>query len=242
MQVWRYLLDFSSDFWYSIKMMIQVYAVNTAGQDFMDEQWSRYLSEERKKAAANIRQNGQRQLFLGAEALLNRSLEAEGVPVKLPAAYIRNRYGKPFLTALKGLYVNWSHSGTCAVCALSDREVGVDLQDTGREPGEALIHRVLQQEERTFYEQMPAAQRKKLFYEYWVIKESYLKALGTGFYTPLDQFYVRMNGIYPEVVPKGKLPLYTCRLLNAGEGYTAAVCVEGVHPKMGAQIPVKYIC
>ena len=221
--------------------MIQVYAVDAAGQNFMDERWSRYLSAGRREAAAGIRQERHRQLFLGAEALLNRSLEAAGAPVKLPAAYTRNRHGKPYLTAAEGLYMNWSHSGTRAVCALSDREVGIDLQDTCREPGEALIRRVLQPEERDFYERTPADRRKKLFYEYWTVKESVLKAFGTGFCTSLERFYVRMDRMYPEVISSGALPSYTCRLLDAGEGYAAAVCVEGVHPGMDAQIPVKYL-
>ena len=82
--------------------------MDAAGQNFMDERWSRYLSAGRQEAAAGIRQERHRQLFLGAEALLNRSLEAAGAPVELPAAYTRNRHGKPYLTAAEGLYVNLS--------------------------------------------------------------------------------------------------------------------------------------
>lgn len=206
--------------------------MNVEGQDFREEKWSRYLSEERREAAKRLRPEPE-QLCLGAEVLLNRSLHIAGAPMALPAAYVRNRYGKPYLADLPGLYVNWSHSGACVICALSDREVGIDLQETRREPKEALIHRVLRPEEQSFYDRAPEADRHRLFYEYWTVKESYLKALGTGFCTSLDTFIVRMEGICPTVVSEGRTAGYTCRLLETVQrGYAAAVCIEGVHPEL----------
>ena len=135
-----------------------------------------------------MRREKDRQLFLGAEALLNRSLKLVDAPVSLPAVYTRNRYGKPYLDKTSGIYVNWSHSGSFAICALSDREVGIDLQNTFKTPKSALVRRVLQPEEQIYYDQTPKEQRRQLFYSYWTVKESFLKALGNGFRDSDRQF------------------------------------------------------
>lgn len=220
-------------------MMIRIFAMKVSRQDFTDPKWRCWLSGERLEQARRIKSGKQQQIYLGAEVLLNRSLERIGAGLSLPAVYTRTVHGKPYLYGQKGLYVNWSHSKDCVLCGLSDQEIGVDLQYMEKEPKKALVYRVLQPEERIFYEQAASGQQKVLFYQYWAVKESYLKARGTGFSAPLDAFYVRMEGAYPEVVQRDQKTGWTCRLLNAAEGYAAAVCTEGVQD-LRADIPVEW--
>lgn len=208
-------------------MMIRIFAMKAAGQDFTAARWNRYLSEERRAEAEKRKNEKERQLFLAAEVLLNLSLEHAGADNILPAAYRRNSYGKPYLLQNQEIKVNWSHSGAYAVCALADCEVGIDLQDMGKMPKEALVRRFLQPEERIFYENAPEEQKKLLFYQFWTVKESFLKAAGTGFHTPLDSFYVRMSGAEPKIVQRESGRNYGCRLLDfEDKNYAAAVCCE----------------
>lgn len=210
--------------------MLRIFAMNVTEKDFTAESFRSCLSESRRNEAKRLRREKDRQLFLGAEALLNRSLEMIGAPVCLPAVYTRNRYGKPYLDKTSGIYANWSHSGSFVICALSDQEVGIDLQSICKEPGSALVRRVLQPEEQIYYDQTPKERQKQLFYSYWTVKESFLKALGTGFGTSLDRFYVRIEGDYPEIIRRDGGARYTCQLLDFMEkDYMAAVCVEGEH-------------
>ena len=58
--------------------MIRVFCMDVRGRDFLDVSWVSYLSEERKEAARRRRLPEARQMCLGAEALLNRALEAVG--------------------------------------------------------------------------------------------------------------------------------------------------------------------
>jgi 4'-phosphopantetheinyl transferase len=223
-------------------MMLRIFAMNVTGEDFTAERWKSCLSESRRNEAKKMRREKDRQLFLGAEALLNRSLKLVDAPVSLPAVYTRNRYGKPYLDKTSGIYVNWSHSGSFAICALSDREVGIDLQNTFKTPKSALVRRVLQPEEQIYYDQTPKEQRRQLFYSYWTVKESFLKALGTGFGTPIDNFYVRMEGPYPEVIQREGRDVYACRLLDFKEkDYMAAVCVKGENPEAKMRPEVEII-
>ena len=214
--------------------MIRVFTMKAAGKDFLAASWSPYLTEERKKLADRKKGERERQLFLGAEVLLNLSLQRAGIDIPLPAKYERNEHGKPYLTDCDGIYVNWSHSGDYVICAVADREVGIDLQYAGKEPKESLVRKLLQPEEQHFYEHTPVAERQRLFYEYWAVKESFLKALGTGFVTPLNRFYVEFQEPVsagerriPHVVQKVNDRQYRCQLLPIkDEAYTAAVCIE----------------
>ena len=161
-----------------------------------------------------------------AELLLNRSLE-RCTNVQTPVQYHRNEHGKPYLTDAPETYVNWSHSGDYVLCAVSDSEVGIDLQKMDREPGKNLIRKVLTLLEQRAYEQMDPEHQKKRFYEYWTVKESFLKALGTGFYTSLARFQVNFEEGNPVIEQQINTKSYACQLLDFRESdYVAAVCVE----------------
>ena len=77
--------------------------------------------------------------------------------------------GKPYLTDKPEIYVNWSHSGDYVICAVADREVGIDLQKMDREPKENLIRKVLTKEEQEFYGSVSESEKKRLFYQYWSV-------------------------------------------------------------------------
>ncbi len=221
-------------------MSTRIYAMNITGKDYMDEAYAPYLTKARKTEAQKRRKTRDRQLCLAAEVLLNLSLELAGIGMSLPAVYQRNPYGKPYLTEHEGIHVNWSHSGDWVICAISDREVGIDLQDNRREPGEALIRRMLQPEELSYYEKVPDEQKRRIFYEYWTVKESFLKAVGTGFHMPLDNFYVRMEDENPQIVQRAGEKSYICRLLDfADDGYTASLCVEKETARKGMHRVIK---
>lgn len=218
--------------------------MNVEGLELTESILSRYCSRERRQRAEHLRTEMSRRLCLGAEILLNRSLETVGSRIPLPAAYERNEYGKPWLLPPTDLHVNWSHSGTWVLCAVSDAEVGIDLQSMEKDPGDSLLGRLLQPEERKYYDGASETRKKRLFYEYWAVKESYLKALGTGFHTPLDTFYVRMEGEgkHPGIVRRDAEEPCVCRLLEAPDrAYAAAVCVLGAQEEMAEEIPVEIL-
>lgn len=219
--------------------LLKIYAMNVNDLNLSDEYHLWFLTKKMPEVLSEERLSHQKKLSLGAEALLNRALEAAAPEIPRPAGYVRNDHGKPYLHPWCGIYVNWSHSGSYVLCAVSDREVGVDLQETVREPKESLVRRVLQPEERAFYERQEKERQKALFYEYWVLKESFLKALGTGFGTSLDRFYVKMEGKAPAIVQSVNEKNYHCRLLNFSDpAYKAAVCWEG--PDGPDQLEIEY--
>ena len=161
-----------------------------------------------------------------AELLLNRSL-GQCTDVQTPVQYYRNKHGKPYLTDAPEVYVNWSHSGDYVICAISDQEVGIDLQRMDREPKENLIRKTLMSEECEDLKKVASEDQKKRFYEYWSVKESFLKALGTGFYISPNRFFVDFTTGQPVIKQQINDKHYVCRLLAFFKSdYMAAICVE----------------
>lgn len=88
---------------------------------------------------------------------------------------VYGEYGKPFLANNEsGVYFNCSHSGTMAVCAVSNSPVGVDIESVS-----AFDERVVQRFF-TAREQNEIKKDERTFYKFWTRKESFMKFLGTG--------------------------------------------------------------
>lgn len=87
------------------------------------------------------------------------------------------RYGKPFLLDYPKIYFNISHCRYGCVCAFSDREVGVDIQDI-RPVSDNVIDKVCCQNEINVMQNF--TDRNREFTKIWAMKESYVKMMGIG--------------------------------------------------------------
>jgi len=99
---------------------------------------------------------------------------------------LKNDAGKPYV---KGyiIYFNISHAGDFVVCAFSQQEIGIDIEQI-KEIDLNIARRFFHQQE---YEDLQAQKKQNqldYFYSLWTLKESYIKWLGTGLSTPLDSF------------------------------------------------------
>jgi 4'-phosphopantetheinyl transferase len=90
--------------------------------------------------------------------------------------------GKPFFPG--GEHFNISHSGNWAACAMSDTEVGVDIQK--RCPIPWGILRKYSPPEQEMLESLPQAEQNNAACILWSLKEAWCKCTGTGITVPLD--------------------------------------------------------
>ena len=89
----------------------------------------------------------------------------------------RGRRGKPALANHSPF--NITHAGDYAVLALSKEAVGVDLERFRPLDWQRIAERFFHPEERAYLAHSP--EPEKDFFRIWTLKESYLKAEGTGF-------------------------------------------------------------
>lgn len=143
------------------------------------------LSEEERAAHRRLRRADSRQRFLVSRALVRSTLSRYAAVAPCEWRFARGAYGRPEIRAparAGSLRFNLSHTRGLIACLVGrDRELGVDVEDTRRaRDTEKLAARFLSPSEAAeLWSQAEPAQRER-FFDYWTLKESYLKARGLG--------------------------------------------------------------
>lgn len=198
---------------------------------------SRLLDEEESKRAARFHFERDRVRFIVARAGLRMIL---GQYLKIDPAGIEfsySAYGKPALSRAHPdsvLKFNLAHSHDLALYAFSPkRELGIDVEHMRPEvAGDDIAERFFAAAEVDALRRFSAERRMEAFFNCWTRKEAYIKARGEGLTFPLGDFVVSMAPGEPAglLTVRGapqEAARWSLQELNAGEGYAAAVAVEG---------------
>lgn len=189
------------------------------------------LSPDERRRAARFHFERDRRRFHAARGALREVLAGYLGEEPERLGFVEGLHGKPGLAQAHGgeLRFNLSHSGELALCAVSRRELGVDIEQLRALPDAgALARRFFSADETAALEALPATERLSAFFRCWTRKEAYLKAVGAGLLQPLDGFDV---SLFPEAGEctldvRGR-PDETARWsllgLEVGAGYAAAV-------------------
>lgn len=92
------------------------------------------------------------------------------------------KHGKPFIEKHPEVFFNLSHCRGMAVCAVSDREIGVDAELIRPYSGKA-ARRVFSENEIKYVSENPNG--SEAFFRLWTLKEALGKAMGTGIFSGL---------------------------------------------------------
>jgi 4'-phosphopantetheinyl transferase len=101
--------------------------------------------------------------------------------------------GRPLLgerpPAAPDLRFNLSHTDGLIACAVTiGREVGVDVEHIGRRITHDIPERFFSEREVADLRRLPREEQEIVFFDYWTLKEAYIKARGLGLALPLGQF------------------------------------------------------
>jgi 4'-phosphopantetheinyl transferase len=135
-----------------------------------------------------------RHQYLVTRALVRTTL-SRYFPVE-PAdwRFDKNGYGKPMLSfpdKTGPVHFNLSHCEGLILCGITrDHDIGVDVEDTQRFTLTAFDHlsRYFSPSEVIELAKLTGDFKKKRFFDYWTLKEAYIKARGMGLAIPLAKF------------------------------------------------------
>lgn len=136
----------------------------------------------------------------------------------------RNEYGKPYFLNFPEIHFNISHSGNWVLGILSNRKCGIDVEQM-KETHMDIARRFFANDEYQMLLQEKGEKQRRLFYELWTLKESYVKYEGTGMTLPFHQFCVERNEsgwrLKKELVDK-------CQFyeVEVAAGYIAYACIS----------------
>ena len=165
--------------------MLDVFIIDARRVDLSD---TGMICSERREKLARLKHEGAKRLSLAAELALIKAVRNVYPSAPLPIRCKRGKHGKPYLSDYPELYINLSHSGNYAVCAGSDYEVGIDIQQM-RRANFRIAERFFTKQECEYI-----SGSESRFFELWSKKESYVKATGSGITVPLNSFSVLENG------------------------------------------------
>ena len=135
------------------------------------------VPEHRQKKADRLRMQEDKALSVGAWTLLQ----------KMEKEY-----------SLQGNFIyNISHSGNCVLCSVEDgtsksSKLGCDLEKVG-EPNIKIAERFFCESEYRLIREYDEKRQREMFYRYWVLKESFMKATRMGMELGMDQFEDRKS-------------------------------------------------
>ena len=160
-----------------------------------------------------------------ADALRLDKMRAQSVGVWALWQKIRTTYDLPEESVF-----NLSHSGTCVMCAvcMDGREVrvGCDVEKTGQLRMNIAMRYFCKEEYELIKEAGSAEEKTDLFFRYWVLKESFMKATGKGMALPVNSFCIRMDDPPVLVRQPAEFPesYYYREYRVGGFPYKMAVC------------------
>lgn len=187
------------------------------------------MSRERQRKVDSFLRMEDKRLSLGAGILMDRGLSEWGL-CEREAALSYTEKGKPYLTKYPHIHFNLSHSGSKVLAVFADVETGCDIERR-QEADLALVKRFFTPGEYDFIAgQQGNAGQDEAFTRMWTLKESFLKAVGSGLLLPLDAFEIVISpeggislGGKSEVARFLNPKAFVFREYRLGE-YFAAVC------------------
>jgi 4'-phosphopantetheinyl transferase len=184
------------------------------------------LPPEVCQAASRFKfQAGQQRKVLGElllRALLYQDYQIN--PGEIQLSYTQKN--KPYLRSHPGIHFNISHSGAWVVIAFSTAKVGIDVEKIKR-VNLNIARRFFSEDEKKQLFSFDAQEQTNYFFDLWTLKESYLKAVGTGLTKPLKSFTIIKESNDFRILGSESTEGVVMKQLKIERNYRLSVCSLG---------------
>ena len=208
----------------------------------LDQQVSRFqrlkqlLSPDERIRAERFHFEQDRERFITRRGILRTILGLYlGVESnRLQFCYRKN--GKPVLADTFGkgtILFNMSDSEGLALYGFTrDREIGMDIEHVRDIPEmNQIAERFFSERENAVFCALPESKKKEAFFNCWIRKEAFIKAIGDGLYCPLDKFDISLIPGEPARLLRiegdsKQASRWSVEDLRPAPGYAAAFAIE----------------
>jgi 4'-phosphopantetheinyl transferase len=160
------------------------------------EAYRALLSNEEAERMARLVFERDRRRFLLTRALVRTMLSRYASVAPAAWSFTANVHGRPEILhrprGVPDLRFNLSHTDGLIACAVTiGREVGVDVEHIGRRLTHDVAGRFFAPREVDDLRALSPDEQSRVFFDYWTLKEAYIKARGFGLALPLADFAFR---------------------------------------------------
>ncbi len=156
-----------------------------------------------------------RQTYLVAHALVRWVLSQYAEVSPAAWTFVKNQYGRPDIDPaheLGSLQFNLTHTNDLAVVAVARSDVGVDAEDVSRRSSTIKVaEHFFAPEEVAQLHGLDHEAMTSRFFDFWTLKEAYIKARGMGLALPLHAFHYDLRdlsaiaiGFHPPIEDRGE--------------------------------------
>ena len=170
---------------------------STEAQAHLDAYRELLTVDEHERMARFVFERDRRS-FLLTRALVRTTLSRYASVAPADWRFIANVHGRPEIldrpAGVPDLRFNLSHTDGLIACAVTiGREVGVDVEHVGRHLMHDVAGRHFAPKEVSDLRSLPESEQDRVFFDYWTLKEAYIKARGFGLALPLGDFAFKLN-------------------------------------------------
>ena len=216
---------------------VHVWRVRLNQTDRRVQQLQQLLADDEQRRAERFHFDRDRRRFIVSHGMLRLIIgEYMDIAPERLQFYSGHR-GKPYLIKRPGniqLQFNLTHSKEIALCAFTcGPEIGIDVEYVRDMPdAEKIALTNFSSKENEMLQSLPQYQRQEAFFNCWVRKEAYIKAIGDGLYHALDRFDVSLAPGEPArlLSVEGSTALasgWFMKSLTPEDGYVAALALKG---------------
>ena len=161
--------------------------------------YRRLLVDEERQKEARFHFARDRHRYLITRALVRTVLSRYASVMPQDWRFAEDTYGRPQIVndhaAARRISFNVSHTSSLVVLGVScERALGVDTEDVQTRRADLQIaDHYFSVDEVTQLRATPPELQQARFFEYWTLKESYIKARGFGLALPLGDFAFKLN-------------------------------------------------
>ncbi|WBW96393.1 4'-phosphopantetheinyl transferase family protein [Oceanirhabdus sp. W0125-5] len=175
--------------------MVEVFALKL-NRDMKKDEFDKLLrlvSHEKKERILRFHRYKDSQMCLLADVFTRLILINKYNINNEKISFIKGINGKPELNKpYSNIKFNYSHSGDWIVCAVSEFNVGIDVEQI-KDIDMAIAERFFSKIEYDDLMELREDKQLEYFYDLWTLKESYIKWDGRGLAIPLRDFSFRIN-------------------------------------------------
>lgn len=168
-----------------------------------------------------------RQRSLFGDLLIRKMISEQTGRANDELSFETTDFGKPNLKGETGLYFNISHSGDWVACVIHTESIGIDVEII-QDIDLSISEMYFSPEENN--EIVRAEDSFERFFDYWTLKESFIKYIGKGLSQPLNSFTIHLGQEKITVESADELASdCTLKQYSLGYPYKMAVCAKTTH-------------
>ncbi len=193
-------------------MLICKYNISDAAETELNE-WFDEMSDERRQETNRLISKEKRAAKIAADHLCRKAISefCDVVPERIE--FGKNEFGKPFAKNLP-IHFSISHSNNMVICAVADKEIGIDIEKI--RPIKPKAAEKFATETELEY----IASNQNGFFEIWTLKEAYFKCIGTGLGADIKNVFFNISSSGIICSESG----FECSFIDIDKSYICSVC------------------